>query len=222
MASEYLKWLARNEKPAPVRELTPREKWNNWWYYHKWHVVLGVALVAMLANILWNAWSVNKDLPDFQVAYVGSRPLTEEQAMQLQERFTALGADLDGDGAVRVTLAQYVIPSDVNADTVLFAQAAQVQMVGDIDHCDSFFFLLDDPEGFQSGTHVLCNADGSLPADEDFDIAGRCVPANEVLHLDAPWAQDLYLGRRGFWTDKRTPNADGCAALWQEWMGGIA
>ena len=40
MASEYHKWIARNEKPEEKRQLTKEEKWKNWWYYHKWHVVI--------------------------------------------------------------------------------------------------------------------------------------------------------------------------------------
>ena len=36
MAGEYVRWLARNEKPREKRELSPEEKRRNWWAYHKW------------------------------------------------------------------------------------------------------------------------------------------------------------------------------------------
>ena len=51
MAGEYVRWLARNEKPREKRELTPEEKRRNWWDYHKWHVVLAILCAVLLGDV---------------------------------------------------------------------------------------------------------------------------------------------------------------------------
>ena len=47
MASEYLKWKYRDVQPERAVELTSQQKRANWWYYHKWHVLLGAGLIAL-------------------------------------------------------------------------------------------------------------------------------------------------------------------------------
>ena len=51
MASEYLKWKYRDVGPEQAVELTPRQKRANWWYYHKWYVLLGLGLLAAALSI---------------------------------------------------------------------------------------------------------------------------------------------------------------------------
>lgn len=78
MASEYLNWKFRDVKPDPrPAPLTPREKWNNWWHYHKWQVAAGAAVCLMAADLACNALGVGKVRPDYQIAYVGQSPLPD-------------------------------------------------------------------------------------------------------------------------------------------------
>ena len=73
MASEYLRKKYQDVKPEIRRELTPAEKRKNWWYYYKWHVVIGAGLLAILGSIVWNA--LHQIKPDYQIAYVGTYAL---------------------------------------------------------------------------------------------------------------------------------------------------
>ena len=48
MASEYLKWKARDEKPAPPpRERTRKEKLLNWLHYNKLWLIAGAVVVLI-------------------------------------------------------------------------------------------------------------------------------------------------------------------------------
>lgn len=222
MASEYLLKKAREEaKPEEVHTLTKREKRRNWWDYHKWHVVIAAVLALCLGNILWTTLGIGRPKPDYSIAYVGSTPLSEETAGALRAGLTALSPDLNGDGKVTVELQQYVSVNTGDAESLSYAQAARVQLVADITECTSYFFLLEDPAEFQKATGALCNLDGSLPPEDDLTPEGKY-----VLWGDCPALAGIKLGdaretisrlcfaRRGFWTEKTTPNAPACDALW--------
>lgn len=145
MASEYLKWLYRDEKPEEPLVLTPAQKRKNWWDYHKWHVAAGAVLLAIAGSILWDALGIGEIKPDYQVAYVSTNALPEDTAAELEAGFAALGEDLNGDGQVVVRLNQYAV---FNGDAEAAATAG-VALMGDIVECESYFFLLEDPERFK-------------------------------------------------------------------------
>ena len=109
MASEYLKWKYRDVKPDQAVELTPRQKRANWWYYHKWYVLLGAGLLAASIYLVARALGFGQVTPDYQVAYVGSTALPEDTVTALETALADLGSDCDGDGQVVVRVNQYVM-----------------------------------------------------------------------------------------------------------------
>lgn len=225
MASEYLLKKARESYvPEEVRELTPEEKRRNWWHYHKWHVVIGVVLAACLVNILGNAFGIWEVKPDVSIAYVGRNRLPDETADSLTDGIAALCTDMNGDGKIVVELQQYVSPVIGDADDVLYAEAATVQLIGDVSDHKSYFFLMDDPGRVQQLTSCLRNLDGSLPEDGDLTPDGKFLPVSAcpVLSEMVPDEafRNLAFARRGFWSEKTSPNAAQCDELWAELIEG--
>lgn len=228
MASEYLKWLARNEKPEEKRELTPKEKRRNWWHYHKWHVLIAVILFGIVCDIGWNTLGPGKTVPDCQVAYVGANVLPEDTVTALEASLSSLCGDLNGDGKERVQLVQYATSGDS-------AYSSGVLLMADLLECESYLFLLDDPAWFQRSYHSLCRLDGSLPEKDDYGTEDVCVQWDHcpvLANLDlgnytysvlgqsvSGSSQELVSGlsvaRRGFWTEKTVLNPDGCNAFWE-------
>lgn len=228
MASEYLKWKYRDVQPDKPLELTPAEKRKNWWHYHKWHLALGGVLAVSLVSIGSHALGLGEVRPDYQAAYVGTDALPDDTAAALEAGFAALGEDLNGDGQVTVQLVQYLTGS---ADLEV-AYSAGTLLTGDLVDCDSCFFLLEDPEQFQENYQVLCRLDGSLPEEggemplwlswndcpvlAEMELGGfsYSLLGETVSGESADLVSGLYLGRRGFWTEKSTAYPEGCAALW--------
>lgn len=228
MASEYLKWKARDVKPEEKRELAPKEKRKNWWYYHKWHVLIGLVLLGILCDIGWNALGLGEVIPDCQIAYVGANALPDDTVTALEASLSELCGDLNGDGRACVRLVQYATSGDGVA-------ASEVLLMSDLLDCESYLFLLQNPAQFQRSYHILCCLDGSLPAGDDYTTENVClsweqcpVLANielgnysySVLGKTAEGSSrelvsGLYLARRGFWTEKTVANLDGCAAFWK-------
>lgn len=231
MASEYLKWKARDVQRETPRELTPQEKRKNWWHYHKWYVFLGMVLLAILCDIGWHVLRTAK--PDYQVAYVGTDALPEDTVAALEAGFAALGEDLNGDGRVTVRLVQYASSGGADAGA---AYSAEVQLMSDLLDCESFFFLLEDPDRFQLNYHSLCRLDGSLPEENDYSAEGTYLAWDQCPVLagmelgeysyslmgqtvtgdSRALVSRLFLARRGFWTEKSAAYPEGCAALWDK------
>lgn len=228
MASEYLKWKYRDVRPDVPRELTPAERRVNWWHYHKWHVGIGILVLLVLADWGFNAWNAKRNAPVYQVAYISSNPLPEETAAALETALTELA------GGERVSLNQYVIAgAGTDSETALYASASSVKLMADLDSCDSFLFLLDEPETFQNNYQVLRNLDGTLPesgGEKIFCLRWTDCPVLSALSLgeysETLMGQEvtgdsemilsgLYLARRGFWSEKTCKNPEGCEQLWE-------
>jgi len=234
MASEYLKWKYRDVKPEEKVPLTDRERRKNWWYYHKWHVVIGVVGVLILADLVCYALGVGQVKPDYRIAYVGASPLPEDTAAAVETAFASLGEDLNGDGKTVAQLVQYASYVANGGAGPEYQAANEVKLVGDINACESYFFLLEDPEGFQKSYHTLCRLDGSLPEKDDDSAEDVCLAWSECPALAGQelgeysepfmgWTVEganqevlapLYVARRGFWTENTTEYPEGCAALW--------
>lgn len=238
MASEYLKWKYRDVQRREALAMTPAEQRKNWWHYHKWHAAIGLALAALGVYLACQALGVGQVRPDYQVAYVGTNLLPDDTAAVIESAFAALGEDLNGDGRVVVRLNQYA--SAGGADTG-FAASAEVTLMADLLECESYFFLLENPEPFQANYHVLCRLDGSQQEEGPWTAEGPYLSWNQCPALarlepgeysyilmgetvtgdSGELVSGLYLARRGFWTDKTTAHPEGCAALWERLTEGV-
>lgn len=230
MASEYLKWKYRDVRPDEKIPLTAAEKRKNWWYYNKFFVAAGIVLLSILVSIVWNA--LHQVKPDYQIAYVGTNSLPDDTVSAIEANFAALGEDLNGDGRVVVRLMQY---ASADRDDPQTALAAEVKLMADFTECESYFFLLEDPEGFQQNYGSLRRLDSSTPEaeppGEGAYVSWAQCPVLTQMELGeysyplmggtASGSSDelvsgLYFARRGFWTDKTAPYPEGCAALWEK------
>lgn len=228
MPSEYQKWIARDVKPEEKIPLTKAQQRKNWWYYHKWYVLFGAVLLFGLGSILWHVLGIGQVEPDYRIAYVGTKDLPEGAVSAVENALAELGEDLNGDGKTVVELTQYV-SQDLESNA-----AANVALVGDLVSCESYFFLLEDPEGFQKRTQALCRLDGSLASEEDpveelclsWDLcpvlAGMELGDYEYSLLGGTKSgsiqellSGLYIARRGFWGNEAPRHPEGCAALWE-------
>ena len=246
MASEYLNWKFRDVKPEEKREYTKKELRANWWHYHKWHVILGIVGIAALIDIGRSAFHIGETMPDLQVAYVGTREMPEAAKEALEEQLAAFMEDANEDGKVVVQVNTYVFPEDEDTsseettsssssgDSAYYKEAARVSLMADLESCDSFLFLLEDYETFQSDYMILANTDGSLPEEYANAMSGLCYawdacPALASLDLGTyeetiagitttgdnnEFFSSLYIGRRGFWTEKTCENAEACEECW--------
>lgn len=215
MASEYFKYLARDEKPdAPSPPRTRKQKLQNWFHYNWIWLAIAAVLLWITGSMLWNVLGIGKVKPDHVFAYIGEEPLQEEQAKLFEEEISAYAADVNGDGKVTVELKQYATNRKGDLETVLYYNyAADTQLLADITAGDSYFFLLEDPEGIQHGYQILAAADGSAPAYDDYEAEGKVLawtdcPVLANLKVDQNIFSNLFLGRRYFAGDAAQRHAN--------------
>lgn len=238
---EYLDRSPRSEFPPRMEEpeLSPTQrklkKWKNFWYYYKWYIICGVILLLIIGNVAGSALGLWEKKPDLQIAYIGKTGLPQDTVTALEQAFSSIASDYNNDGKVIVKLKQYTdgLPT-VDAETAYYEYASEISLIGDISDCDSYFFLLEDPEQFQREFQLLASPDGSCPDDKDYSVQDKVILWSEcsvlsTMELGAYTSStlgieesgsnqsllsDLYLARRCFFTDKITDNAAQCGELW--------
>ena len=92
--------------------------------------------------------------------------------------------DFNGDGRVVVRLHQYTDRTDVPAEDQLYYQtASDIELIGDISDCESYFFLTDDPQKLQRDYQIFAGPDGNPPSDSDYSVSGKVVLCSESIAL---------------------------------------
>ena len=225
MASEYLKYLNRDVKPEGLPpELTPKEKRRNWWYYHwKAVVIICVIVIAAISMILHNL-GITEPLVDYEISYVGAARLSDETVEALTDFFEDHGEDASGDGKVTAEVTQYVFYENTDAyDYAQLTASAAMSLEADITVQTSYFFLLDNPAGFEADYPILADADGNLPAEGDLSWEDRVVLLSDVMENVPSEASGLYLARRGFYDEEHAVKyKDACDDLWEHLTPGMA
>lgn len=210
----------------------------NWWYYYKWYVVCGTILILILINLISNAFGWFRKSPDIQIAYIGETRLPKDTVAALENIFASLAGDYNHDGEIKVQVNQFVSgsPDETDADAISYKQASTIALMGDINDCESYFFLMENPEDVQKEFQVLAMPDGSCPADTDFSIENKVFPwkgckvlserslGNYTTTLfgqtesgsNQELLEKLYLGRRCFYNKKYSKYADECSELWNK------
>ena len=208
----------------------------NWWYYHKWYVISGIVLLAILCDVVGNALGLWHKAPDFQIAFIGKAALPQDTVSALEQSFAAAGWDFNGDGEVIVRVNQYISGNHSNdAEIAYYEYASELTLVGDISDCESYFFFFFDPDEFQRSYQLLACHDGSCPEETDYSTEDKAVlwagcPALSGMEL-GPYSTmvngeevtgdsqgllaPLYFWRRCFYTENQAKNAEDCGKLWE-------
>ncbi len=165
MSSEYLTWLARNEKPVKPRELTPKERRANWWHYNKWYVVIAIAAAAVVCGFIWDIVRNVESEPDCQIGYVGSYYLPDDTVAALEANLAPLIGDLDGNGTAIIHINQYLIQQE-DAETLYNDPTQQMLLMTHLTTGVNSMFLLEDPAAFHKKYGILSLEDGTEAPEE--------------------------------------------------------
>lgn len=214
MASEYLMKKYKDVKPDEPKVMTPKEKRANWLHYHRIHFV--IAAIVLLVGI-----GIVKDVfmriePDYQIGYFSDHELDAVTWSSIEERLTAIGEDLNGDGKVIVQLKSYVInPNDPLSYTT------QISMQGDMSVGISDYYLIKDPVSFQRDYGMLTMSDGSYYEEGmDPELCIRYHVNNCPVFDGLEFDDDLYLTRRQFTEEKDLESHSAAAGLWEAMIKG--
>ncbi|MEG0768796.1 MAG: hypothetical protein RSG59_02645 [Ruthenibacterium sp.] len=175
-SARYTRNITQDAPEAP-HVMTRREKLDNFWYYHKWHILFGALALFLVCMFLHDILSQVD--PDYQLAVLNTAALTEDTITSLQENLTPFADDRNGDGKIVVEVQQYTLAptGGVPADSAVSGDAsgtatvdAYMQMTGatrlmaDAQVGMSMLFLTDRVEAFQQSDELFAYNDGTAPA----------------------------------------------------------
>ncbi len=98
------------------RKLTIKEHIENFWYYHKWKVVIAAALlVAVWAFSTYMKANTDNTAYDFKIYSVFARPLVAEE-YKIEDFIADEVEDVNGDGEVNISAKSFYITEKASGD----------------------------------------------------------------------------------------------------------
>lgn len=118
-----------------------KKKWDNFWYYYKYHVLIGAFLLFCVVMFVKDM--LGKVSYDYEVGFLGNYSLAEEERVKLEEWFSKNAKDLNKDGEVHVQVNDYFIPSegDVGYDPQM-VMAGQTKFTVDVQSGTSMIYFI--------------------------------------------------------------------------------
>ena len=127
------------------------KKLQNFWFYYKKHLLIALAVLVVALYLTWQDGESGK--PDYHIGLIRSAQLTDGDLAALQDRLTAAGVDVNGDGEVLVRIHTYYVDL---ADDSLNAGVRNEQTIAaldaDLTGALSGIFLLEDLATFRKIT----------------------------------------------------------------------
>ena len=84
-----------------------RKNWENFWYYHKFHVIIGVFVIAVIAVFVRD--KLKQIDYDYTVAVVTAEGIPQEALDELQSVLENIASDRNNDKKVHVLIQNYAI-----------------------------------------------------------------------------------------------------------------
>ncbi len=165
-----------------------KDNWKTWWWYHKLHVLLAIAVAAVILYSFLPGLLVPK--PDYGVGVITNIRLPDESYSALQNRVRELADDRNGDGKVVIELNWYLPDLSGKTEGSLNYQEASrldADLVGKV----SDLFLIEDMDGFRK--NVVTPVAEGVPAETLSLFEGIPLPEGTVftVRTDSD-AQTLY------------------------------
>lgn len=135
-----------------------KNKFLNFWYYHKVPVIIILVILAVGAYFLLTQQSSVKS--DYDIAIVSAKGCTEEQMAQIRDVFQQSGTDQNSDGAVTVKVHLYRFAIGDSGQDREAVAGLDADLIGKV----SGIFLVDNPEGFEAATNGLGKSADAIPA----------------------------------------------------------
>lgn len=109
--------------------MTFKQKWANFWYYHKGKVI--VALVALFAVVFGLVQCAKNPVPDFAFAYVGTQQIALEPYQRGLDGINAQIPDQNGNGKIDLTDNLYILsPSFSNTNYTMVQKTLTTELIG--------------------------------------------------------------------------------------------
>lgn len=194
------------------------QKLKHIWHYYKAPIIITIILISILYSVLSDFLGICKTYPDYQIAYVGDKMLPEDTVKSISDAIKTFGDDLNNDGDIIVKINQYT------NDTSDVEYSSKIKLLADITDCESYFFLLDNPDKFQRDYEILeenqIYAWKNCPVLSQLDLGNysQQILDKTITGDNQDLLSNLYFTHRIFSSDNKNNVYDihGCKTLWEK------
>ena len=89
--------------------MTRRQKWKNWWYYHKFHLLVGLVAIVIGGYLIYGV--VTEVKPDYTIVMLSKSGYAGDLMENLGDQLSVYGKDRNGDGKVAISVLDYALGS---------------------------------------------------------------------------------------------------------------
>lgn len=175
MARESLLIHGGGEHPEPRSPIpdTPKKKWENFWYYHKWH-----ALVLLVAAVflIFLARDLTRPGADYEIGLITANGFPQEAVDLLEKNIAKYGEDLNGDGRVTVRIDSYAVGAEDGGSEVQAANQVKLEAELSAGNCMLFLTDADSFSQQQSKLGMFARTDGGTPEQGESGPEGMRIP----------------------------------------------
>lgn len=84
-----------------------QKKWENYWYYYKWHTIVGIVALLVIVYTVYDKVTYIK--PDFEIDAVTDCGFSYNSADTIANSLASSGAldDINGDGKIKASVSYY-------------------------------------------------------------------------------------------------------------------
>lgn len=175
-------------KPSDVA-IKPRtfsERLSNFWYHFKFHTILTLLFVIIIAIV--TVQCATREKFDFSVLYFTYTPAIDAQLDNVEEYFEKYATDIDGNGEVNIQVVNCSVKDD-NRDAGRNTMFAKVQSVLVAEH-STVLYLIDDKakQYFDDAFEYSLFVEEPIKLGEEF--------YKQAVDEKIPLPEDLMLGLR--------------------------
>ncbi len=180
MASARYTLNIKHEESEPEKIYTKKEKFANFWHYHKYIILGAIAALILIVFFIVDVLSVVE--PDYSIGILNHSSLPIEAIDALTAELELQADDLNGDGVVKVFVNQYTLAqpstasnSEQTSDTSKASSdyvdpsvqmASVTKFIVDLQEGTSIIFLTNDAQSFEAQYGIFAYNDGSTPPEQ--------------------------------------------------------
>lgn len=126
---------------APAVPLDGKQKWENFWYYYKFHVMAIVLAVVVL--VVGVAQCVNRPRYDYQIVLFTYAGYVDDQLDLIAEQFEPFAEDCNGDGKVEIGIINCSFDQSMQSQQVATNSLVKLQSLI-ANRTDAMLFITDE------------------------------------------------------------------------------
>lgn len=174
--------------PEEVHIMTPKEKRANFWFYYKWHIIIGIVLIGLVFVFVHDI--VTQVKPDYTIGVLSPLTLPAEVSEALSTQLAAFCDDRNGDGKVTVTISEYsiAVPGTEPADPQM-QMAGVTRFSSDSQTGECMIYLTQNAVEYEEAYTLFAYNDGTEPAVSETENGYEVTPDLNEDALGAVWGE---------------------------------